>query len=64
MVRFDSLCVVHKVSAYVCMILCTSSSLGLDAGWSIMVRCCSLSVSYDSSAVGVDWGVVDFKLAN
>ena len=44
----------------------TGSSLGCEAecGWSIMVRYCSLSVSCISSAVGVDWGVVDFKLAN
>ena len=28
------------------------------------MRCCSLSVNCNSSAAGVDWGVVDFKLAN
>ena len=37
---------------------------GLGAGWIAMVRCCSLSVSCDSSSVGVDWGVFDFKLAS
>ena len=31
---------------------------------STMVRCCSSSVSYDSSSVGMDWGVLDFRLAN
>ena len=62
MVRFDSLCVVCKISVYVCMVLSTGSSLGWGAGWSIMVRCCFLSVSYDSSAAGVDWGMVHFKL--
>ena len=29
-----------------------------------MERCCSLSVSCDSSSVGVGWGVLDFKVAN
>ena len=29
-------------------------------GWSIMVRCCSLSVSCNSSFVSVDWGVLRF----
>ena len=37
---------------------------GLGAGWNAMVRCCVLSVTCDSSSVGVNWGVSDFKLAN
>ena len=46
MVRFDSLCVVYKVSMYACMVLCTSSLLGCvaECSWSIIVRCCSLYV--------------------
>ena len=28
------------------------------------MRCCSLSLRCDSSPVGVDWEVLDFKLAN
>ena len=56
-VRFDSLCVAYRVSVYTCMVLCTGSSLDGGAGWSTMVRCCSLSV-------GVDLRVVDCKLAN
>ena len=66
MVRFDPLCVACKVSMYASIVLCTGSSLGWGAecSWSIIMRCCSLSVSCVSSVVGVDWGVVDFKLAN
>ena len=53
-----------QVSVYACMVLCTGSSLDSRVGWSAMVRCCSLSVSCDSSSLDVDWGVLDFKLAN
>ena len=38
--------------------------LGIGGGWSIIVRCCSLSVSCVNSAVGVGGWVADFKLAN
>ena len=38
--------------------------LGVGGGWSIIVRCCSLSVSCINSAVGVGGWVADFKLAN
>ena len=44
--------------------LCSGSSLNWGAGLSTMVRCCSLSVSCDSFSVGVNWKVVDLKLAN
>ena len=65
-VRCDSLCVAHKVSLYAYIVSCIGSSLGFgaDYGWSIIVRCCSLSVTYISSAVGVDWGAVDFRPVN
>ena len=63
-VRLDPLCVAHRVSVYACMVLCTGASLDWGAGWSAMVRCCSLFVSCDNSPVGVDWGVLDFKFAN
>ena len=46
------------------MVLCTGSLLGWGAGWSVMVRCFSLRVSCACSAIGVDLGVLDFKLAN
>ena len=58
------LCVLHKVFVYACIVLCTGSSLGwgVGSGWSIIVRCCSLSVSCISSTVG---GLMaDFKLMN
>ena len=38
--------------------------LNAECGWNIIVRCCSLSVSCISSAIGVDWWVVNFLLAN
>ena len=62
--RFASLSVVHKVSVYACIVLCTGSSLGWEVGcgWSVIVRCYNLSVSCISSAVGVG-GMEDFKLA-
>ena len=41
-----------------------SSSLNWEAGSSTMISYCSFSVSCDSSSVGVDWVVLDFKLAN
>ena len=63
-VRLDSLCVACRVSMYTCMVLCTGSLLDWGACWGTMVRCCSLSVSCDRSSVGVDWEVLDFKLAN
>ena len=64
-VRLASLFVAHKVSVYACIVLCTGSSLGGEAecSWSNIVRCCRLSVNCVSSAIGVDWWVVDFKLA-
>ena len=64
MVRFASLCVAHKVSVYTSIALCTGSSLGWGdgCGWSIIARCCRLSVSCISSAVGVGGWVADFKL--
>ena len=64
MVKLDYPCVVHKMSVYACMVLCTGSLLDVGAGWSTIVRCCSLSVNCDSSSVGVDWGMVDFQLEN
>ena len=66
MVMFDSLCVACKVSVYACIVLCTGSLLGWGAECScnIIVRCCNLSLSYVSSAIDVDLGVVNFKLAN
>ena len=62
MVRLDSLCVCVQV---VCV--CLDGFVhwfltGLGAGWSGMVRCCSLSVSCDSSSVIVDCGLLDFNL--
>ena len=54
-VRFDSLCVACKVSVYACMVLCMDSSVGWSTCWSIMVRYCSLSVRFNSSAAGVYW---------
>ena len=62
--RLYSLCVACRVFVYACMVLCAGSSLDLGAGWSVMVRCCSLSVSCNSSSVGVHWGVLGFKLSN
>ena len=62
-VRFDSLCVAHRVSVYAYIDMYWLFT-GLGAGWSIMVRCHSLSVKCDSSSVGVDWGMLLFKLAN
>ena len=62
--RFYSLSVTCRVFMYICMVLCTGSSLDLGFCWNIIVRCCRLSVSCDSSSVGVDWGVLVFKLAN
>ena len=64
--RLDSLCVMNGISMYASMVLCTGSTLNwrADGNRSIMVRCCILSVSCDSSSVGVDWGELDFKLAN
>ena len=65
MVRFDSLCVACKVSIHLHgFVHRFLIRLGAECVWSIIVRCCSLSVSCISSAIGVDWGVVDFKLAN
>ena len=68
-VRFDSLWVACKVSVGVCVPLYSFvhlfiTRLGAECGWSIIVRCCSLSVSCISSAIGVYQGVVDFKLVN
>ena len=40
------------------------SITGLGAGWSAMVRCSTLYFNWGSSSVGVDWGVLDFKLAD
>ena len=55
-VRFDSLSVTWKVFMYACVVLCTGSPLGLGAefSWSVIMRYCSLSVSYISYAVDVD----------
>ena len=66
MMRFDSLCVACTVFVYACMVLCTGSSLGwgTECSYSIMVRCCILSVSCIRSAMGVDCAVVDFRVAN
>ena len=63
-VRLDFLCVVCRVYVYACMVLCTGSSLDFETGWRTIVRCSSLSVCCNSSSAGVDWGVLDFKLAN
>ena len=54
-VRVASLCVVHKVSRYACIVVCMGSSLGwgVGCGWSVIVRCCSLSVSCVNSAICV-----------
>ena len=65
-VRFASLCVAHKVSVYVCIVLCMGSPLGwgVECGWSIIVKCCSLYVGFASSALGVGGWVADFKVEN
>ena len=43
---FASLCVPCKVSVYPSIVVCMASSLGWgsECGWSVIVRCCSLSV--------------------
>ena len=43
---------------------CLLIRLGAEYSWSIIVRCCSLSVSSISPALGVNWWMVVFKLAN
>ena len=63
-VRLSSFCGMYRVSVYACKVLCISSPLDLGADWSAMVTCCRLSVNCNSSSVGVDCGVLDFKLAN
>ena len=46
-VKCASLCVACKVSVYACIVVSTGSSLdwGVGCGWSVIMRCFSLSVS-------------------
>ena len=62
-VRFASLCVVCKVSMYVCTVVCMGLFLGwgIGCGWSVVVRCCSLSVSYVNSFLCVGGSVAGSK---
>ena len=65
-VRFSSLCVVCKVSVYACIVVAMGSSLGCGdgCGWSIIVRCFSLSVNCVNSTLCVGGCVADFKEVN
>ena len=63
-VRFVCHCLAHKVSVYLYIAVCRTSSMGLQSGhsWSIMTSCCSLLGGCASSltckgglAVGPSW---------